>query len=219
MSRWFVGMLGALAFFGIAASCAIEPNEDELAEVENEHLGVAQDALCAPVGNSCGSLVHCCSGAGLTCCSNTCRELDEDASNCGMCGRQCGIRVPICIAGLCCPILSNQICDNHCSNSQTDEDNCGGCGNACGSGQTCVNGSCVNGCYEKDANGKYSEMLCGGNCVPIAQNCGGCGNDCTVSNPSCSNGDQMCCTQGGTQYAGCTCTNMISQNQVCNPGS
>ena len=138
---------------------------------------------------------------GLTDCSGTCTDLDQDSLNCKECGFQCvgdNVKVASCIAGSCqavqchagwadgdgqffngceCPV-SAETCDgmdNDC-NQQVDEgaNLCGGTGECQGQ---CVSGQCQ--CPEGCA-------ACDAVCKPMVffqtspENCGGCGKGCSL---------------------------------------
>jgi Pectate lyase/Stigma-specific protein, Stig1 len=77
-------------------------------------------------------------------CGNACVNLDEDAKNCGSCGKACGNQQE-CNGGECECTGDLDLCSNACVNTQTDEQNCGSCGKACSAGQTCESGSCTGG--------------------------------------------------------------------------
>jgi hypothetical protein len=129
-----------------------------------------------PPGQVCagGSCVLSCQ-SGLTNCSDVCRDLQTDRSNCGNCSQTC-LSGYICVAGSC--LLSCQSgltsCGGVCRNLQYDSSNCGTCGTVCTSQRICSGGACV--C----PTGLTS---CSGSCVDThyhSQNCGGCGVVCPV---------------------------------------
>ena len=93
------------------------------------------DMQCA-AGTVCqsGTCVGACSatspcGANQACCSGRCESLQNDAMNCGACGRACG---------------SNQACCTGTCKSTTALTDCGACGVQCGVDQFCDGMSCQN---------------------------------------------------------------------------
>jgi hypothetical protein len=82
-------------------------------------------------------------GSGQTNCSNVCRDLQSDVSNCGTCGNVCP-GGQVCSAGACTVVCTGGLtnCSNVCVNTQTSNTNCGTCGNACTGGATCMSGVC-----------------------------------------------------------------------------
>ncbi len=77
-------------------------------------------------------------------CSGTCVNTDEDAKNCGSCGKACGNQQE-CNGGKCECTGDLDLCSSACVDTNTDEQNCGSCGKKCSSGQTCTNGACTGG--------------------------------------------------------------------------
>jgi Pectate lyase/Stigma-specific protein, Stig1 len=77
-------------------------------------------------------------------CAGKCVDLEEDAKNCGSCGKACGNQQE-CNSGECECTGDLELCSNACVNPDTDEQNCGGCGKKCSSGQTCESGTCTGG--------------------------------------------------------------------------
>jgi hypothetical protein len=143
---------------------------------------------CGACGNAClpGPSPECvmgmcgCSGnsgqacaAGDTCCTNGCKKLLTDATNCGECGKKCTGN-QTCTNGQCscggATCTGTQICcNNACVDKNTDKNNCGFCGNQCqGASAVCTNG------------------LCSGN-----NNCGPGGTPCPTGQQCCPN---ICCT-------------------------
>ncbi len=148
---------------------------------------------CGQCGNAClpGPSPDCvmglcgCSGfsgqacaAGDTCCSNGCKNLLTDTSNCGECGKKCSAG-QVCSNGTCscgsagAQCTGTQICcpagspSATCVDKNTDNKNCGYCGNQCQNNGACVNGLC-----------------------PTA-NCGPGGTPCPTGQQCCPN---ICCT-------------------------
>jgi hypothetical protein len=77
-------------------------------------------------------------------CGNTCVDTDEDANNCGSCGKVCGNQQE-CNGGKCECTGDLTLCSSACVNTDTDAQNCGSCGKKCSSGQTCRDGACSGG--------------------------------------------------------------------------
>jgi hypothetical protein len=133
-------------------------------------------------GGKCG--VTCLGGSTL--CSNKCVDVQNDAANCGSCGKACAAG-QVCAAGVCgvtC-LGGSTLCSNKCVDVQNDAANCGGCGKTCAAGQVCAAGQCGVVCLG-------GTTLCSGKCVDTkvdAANCGGCAKVCASganSTPFCS---------------------------------
>jgi hypothetical protein len=168
-------------------------------------LGETQ-ALAAAFGPGTELVVHIddqrCGGeacaADQLCCNKKCLRVDEDATNCGACGKTCGMSETCsgsqcrCAGGSGCT-TGNTCCGDGCANLQTDRFNCGACGKRCNTGESCVAGACQ--CPGAPSNGACGP---GGLCCP--------GTGCSV-NGKCPCGIEMCTnTQiccGGIGMMGC----------------
>ena len=142
-----------------------------------------------------------------------CADTDNDNTNCGGCGVACGLG-QVCQNGQCANGCvapdggTEALCQPdggspYCADTNDDNGNCGGCGIACGIGQTCQNGTCVNGCPAQDGGTLTLCMPDGGApfCTDTSNdpgNCGGCGNACAVN--------QVC--------IGGTCANFVKPLKV-----
>ena len=131
-------------------------------------------------------------------CSNGCRSISVDTTNCGACGVACP-RPPgageRCVGGVCgfeCRAgFAN--CDGNAANgcevdTNTTVANCGACGTVCRPGQGCSVGRCY-GC-------ETPLSFCGGSCMDLrtdVRNCGRCERVCASigggSVPACVAGD------------------------------
>jgi hypothetical protein len=70
-----------------------------------------------------------------------CKDLQNDAQNCGKCGSACSSGQ--CAAGQCCPDGAIACGDTCILDPNTDINNCGGCGNVCTAPENyCSSGSC-----------------------------------------------------------------------------
>jgi hypothetical protein len=142
-----------------------------------------------------GAVCPCAAGTTPACCDGICKDLSDDASNCGSCGKICsgptsGTGTAICISGNCsvscsgpysaCPTVNS----TYCANEQTDLNNCGRCGNVCagptsGTGSaTCNQGHCTITCSGPTPN------ACGTACTNVTtdvKNCGKCGTVCLAT--------------------------------------
>ncbi|MBS2022773.1 MAG: hypothetical protein JST92_10205 [Deltaproteobacteria bacterium] len=152
---------------------------------------------------------------GLTDCSGTCRDEQNDRTNCGACGKVCDSG-KACVAGQCtldCQAgLTN--CSGLCVDKNTDRANCGACGTSCNAGEVCSGGECVTSC-------PGSLAVCGSSCVDKQTdeaNCGACGNSCApgfscVSGQCslvCQNGLSTCAVAGTN-----TCVDKLSDPRNC----
>ncbi|MFO0650035.1 MAG: hypothetical protein U0326_27690 [Polyangiales bacterium] len=148
---------------------------------------------------------------GLTNCSGSCRDLDSDRANCGMCGRTCAAG-QVCSAGACvlsCAVgLTN--CSSSCRDLDTDRANCGMCGRACASGEVCVGGSCTLSC-------PTGQSSCGGTCANFTNdrnNCGACGRACAAGQVCSASACVVSCVTGQTNCSG-TCRDLTSDRANC----
>jgi hypothetical protein len=57
---------------------------------------------------TCGGGAAC--GVGLTCCTDTCRNTNNDPDNCGACGTKCSGSTSMCLGGAC----STPVCSPDC---------------------------------------------------------------------------------------------------------
>jgi hypothetical protein len=129
----------------------------------------------------------------------TCVDLQSDAANCGLCGRQCGAGEQ-CVARTCQAPAAT------------------GCPVPCGDGATCINGTCQpNGCPPPLAVCNRGAALA---CVDLARdplNCGTCGLHCQLGE-SCV--DTVCqqpvdCTAAGFHQCPAGCVDLASDPQNC----
>ena len=111
------------------------------------HCGMCGRTCNAPVGGSATCVAGTCTSScpsGQTNCSETCRTLGTDASNCGACGITCATG-QTCTGGTCRTSCATgqSLCNDTCVNLQTDPANCGACGRRCESGHVCASGTCA----------------------------------------------------------------------------
>jgi hypothetical protein len=184
---------------------------------QNPAGSVATSAPAAVPQGTCPS--------GRSSCNGTCRDLVNDAANCGSCGNSCPSGQD-CENGRCLlpvtsvPVMStspaltitpelscshDQIpCGSSCVDVFSDKNNCGVCGRACGSQDKCVNARCGPACTDSGT------ILCDDSCVSLdtdMNNCGTCGTECKTFLPHakgslCSEG-QCIISQCDTDYADC----------------
>jgi hypothetical protein len=162
---------------------------------------------------------------GLSSCNGTCRDLSNDAKNCGSCGNICpsgqNCQNDRCILpGTSAPVVSTSVpitivpelscsgretlCGNSCVDVFSDKKNCGVCSRACKSQEICVNARCGPACTESGTS------LCGDSCVDLdtdMNNCGSCGTECETFLPNakgslCTNG-QCIISQCKPDYSDC----------------
>jgi hypothetical protein len=99
--------------------------------------GTCTVAACVPGFGNCNG------AAGDGCEIN----LQNHASNCGVCGRVCGPGTA-CSLGVCSSVCASPTvwcatpAPGRCASLQTDSSNCGSCGNVCATGTTCTAGVC-----------------------------------------------------------------------------
>jgi hypothetical protein len=114
------------------------------------HEGTGQFGTTATGDETVGYCEASTSVAGSACptgqsqCAGTCRDLQADTSNCGLCGRVCTVG-QVCTAGVCtipCP-TGQTACSGVCRNLLTDASNCGACAQLCAAGQVCTGGVCT----------------------------------------------------------------------------
>jgi cysteine-rich repeat protein len=118
-------------------------------------------------GGACATSDTCCPGIG-------CRDLQNDATSCGVCGNACG-QGETCVAGRCvcgatsadvgtdaCPepagvsgLEANVCCGGTCRDVRTDGANCGECGLSCGSRSSCRDRGCA--CDAPAAGERYED--------------------------------------------------------------
>jgi hypothetical protein len=167
-------------------------------------------ALSPPVdfGASSGEgqyYCHSCS-PGQYGCGGVCKNLANDAQNCGACGNVCR-GGEVCQNGQClCPDgLVN--CGGMCRNLVSDGQNCGACGIVCSARHICQDSHCICQPGTRSCPGD----VCA-NVTTDPQNCGACGKVCP-STHVCQNG--MCtCGSGGMECNG-ICKNIVSDPQNC----
>jgi hypothetical protein len=96
---------------------------------------------CCARGATCEN-GNCVCSTGTVNCDGVCKNLQNDANNCGTCGNSCNGGT--CNNGRCdcssAPGLT--LCGNSCVNLQTDRNNCGSCGKQCLPGVPCAGGLC-----------------------------------------------------------------------------
>lgn len=137
-----------------------------------------------------------------------CTNLQNDASNCGQCGLDCGPGY-ICTEGTCACAPDAGHCEfvdgeEYCTDLDVDMWNCGQCDNVCSPyGSECQNGQCGD-CvqtweFEEPCNGAC--VVCGDGldlvCTLTATdryNCGRCGNECAFG-AECERGQCSDCVQ------------------------
>jgi Stigma-specific protein, Stig1 len=155
--------------------------------------------------------------SGRSSCSGTCRDLLNDAANCGSCGNSCPPGQN-CLNGRCflqgtSPVVSTSApvpitpelscsggqtpCSGSCVDLFSDKKNCGVCGRACKSQEICVNAQCGPACT------KSGTTLCDDVCVDLdtdTKNCGACGTECRTLLP---NAKGSVCTDGKCVVSQC----------------
>ena len=134
--------------------------------------------------------------SGRISCNGTCRNLLNEAENCGSCGNICpsgqdcqnarcllpvssapvvNTSAPITITPELSCAHGEIICGSSCVNIFSDKENCGVCGRACKNQEICVNAQCDPACT------KSGTSLCDDSCVDLdtdMNNCGTCGTAC-----------------------------------------
>ncbi len=161
---------------------------------------------------------------GFTNCGGQCKDLLNDASNCGGCGNMCMFPTSIgaCINGQCqiaacisgfanCDNITANGCETDILNSPT---NCGGCNIVCNlpnATSTCIAGQCmISSCAPgfANCNGLQADG-CEVNITNSVNNCGACGNVCTPT----ANVTSVTCLNGNCKITGCL-PNWLDQNGI-----
>jgi hypothetical protein len=221
---------------------------------------VASDNLnCGSCGHACGAAQVCSAGkcssecvSGQTLCGADsggddggayCADTQTDNSNCGQCGKTCGVQEQ-CIAATCASTCAgNQtLCipdggieagtegGPFCTDLHTDNANCGACGNACIPQDVCTGGVCkppmcvanqtlCDADGGTDGSGPYCANLQTDNA-----NCGACHGACIPQEvctagvckpPVCVAGQTLCDADGGADGSGPYCANLQTDNANC----
>lgn len=192
-------------------------------------LGMAVGCGRSELAAELGPQVAGCA-AGLLHCAGVCVDADDDARNCGGCGRTCPGQQS-CRAGRCEPPACAdglRACNGVCFDLRSDATHCGGCGIACGRGVPCRDGRC-----DESQACLPPATVCGDSCVSLstdANHCGACFNACAGSSicdagicvPGCTSGLDACADDCvdlafDPQHCG-ACEVVCESNQVCNQG-
>jgi Stigma-specific protein, Stig1 len=142
-------------------------------------------------GFSCNSGFANCNSAAMDGCE---ADLNNDTSNCGMCGRTCAAGAT-CSGGSCSCPAGEVLCGGACVDTNTSNAHCGACFNSCPATSGCCGGMCVPGIGQECAFNcqRQSVRICG----PSGMGEGICPNSGPMYSPlSASNGIQ-CDTGGG----------------------
>lgn len=116
-------------------------------------------------------------------CNGRCIDLNNDPTNCGLCGREC-LPGATCSRGFCeCP-TGWVYCSGRCTDIRTNTQHCGRCDNVCSTNiyntVECSAGTCVVHC--RPGNIDCDRNLtngCDADPLTDAMNCGACGIRCT----------------------------------------
>ena len=154
------------------------------------------------VGAACASKYQACMGGVCQCktenqCGSPRNCIDNDPTNCGKCGHNCGV-ASTCKDGVCGCNVGLMSCGGACVDLQRDVKNCGACGTDCGANAACSQGSCRCVAQATDCGG--------GECILTdtdAMNCGGCGMACSGT---------VDCVGGECQF---TCAGILSCTNAC----
>ena len=184
--------------------------------------GVSNDMTAAAPGDMGQAMSMNCMG-GQVKCLGLCIDVNQDAANCGGCGKACAAGMT-CSAGTCVGCALPQIsCKGACVTTDTDVNNCGACSHVCQQGQSCTAGQC-SGCPR-------GQLDCNFGCTDVtsdSNNCGGCNNSCNGlacknGRCACPNGQSMCngaCANLLTDVSNCgKCGNACGQGQMCQNGA
>jgi hypothetical protein len=178
------------------------------------------DVACGP-GETCGVGGCACGTASSPsgpacandrCCGGVCRDLANDAANCGACGQTCpsgGCAMGLCTcpgdvdAGTAAPCPTNGTCCNGlCRVVDNDPSACGMCGVRCAVGETCMGGQCR--CGNRVGSGQPAcrsagvirPGCCNDTCFDLDHDVGACGACGVVCGPheTCRTGQCECVT-------------------------
>ena len=121
---------------GVCTNTLYHPNECGSCSTHCSASQSCIDGACKAVTVWNSTTYHSCGGpcfGGKWCCPTGCQDITTSLTDCGACGRSCGV------GQLCCGASG-------CINPLTDSSNCGGCGRSCSAGLQCIGGKCVGGC-------------------------------------------------------------------------
>jgi len=154
-------------------------------------------------------------------CWGTCRNLQEDAQNCGWCGLTCG-ESSVCMAGVCTCEPGKTDCYGHCKDLSCDPGNCGWCGLSCGADHACQQGACVCPAGQTDCFGQCKDLgTDSGNCGWCGVACAG-GHACSAGACVCPEGETDCygeCKDLGGDSSNCAwCGWECAPGETCEDG-
>ena len=186
-----------------------------------------EESRCALGGSCCGGGVCqnniCVCPAGQTNCDGVCRDLQNDADNCGACGDacpageicvngecRCGTN-PTCASGLTC-------CSGECVDLLTDPNNCTRCGNACPASLPNGDVFCGVGLDDNGNEARGCVLLCGDN----FRDCNndyrdGCEVEIRNNNFNCGTCSPTDCVASGNVCKGCRCVPPDGFSTTCQP--
>jgi len=210
---WLFSMLSLAVLVAACAEAGSGDDDDDDSVVYDsgppkgsDAGGGGCDSCDTTTSNGCSNdrcvcnLGPACSG-GSTCCPLGCRNLDNDPSNCGQCGRPCGAN-ETCMGGMCvCSSTgtdcgADDCCPSGCTDTDSDNNNCGICGTVCMGGDVCTGGmcGCAFTCPAPNPLFPSKIVCCGDGCYDICNDpghCDGCDattcSSCTLG--ACDDGD------------------------------
>jgi hypothetical protein len=142
-----------------------------------------------------------------------CADTNNDAANCGTCGKTCSTG-QVCQSGNCVSTCGSSatamVCNGSCVDTNTDNANCGTCSKACLAGTVCSGGTCQPDCGAlKPCTDSTGLPYCADE-ASDPSNCGACGKTCQ-SGQLCKGGNCVAGCSGGTSM----CTDATTGNLYC----
>ena len=208
----------------------------DIAERDSVLATPVATATCMTPG--CTSSLTC--PPGQAACNGVCTNPANDPTNCGACGRSCGLG-GACVANQCICAAGSVACGAACADTTRDAANCGACGHVCRSNEQCQQGQCLakaGACNPACGGGSSCNAgkcvcsatlsLCAATCVDtqtVPEHCGACnmpcaaGQLCQAGKCQCPAGQMLCgkdCVDVQTSSANCgSCGKPCATGDAC----